>query len=137
MVGKPPPPAKRGQWVNGSGKNFAYEVVDGDELREIINEWEAEWRKTRPSMGRGFNSPGYLISSKFLEEITGMDESRISAVRRSDHQKRKWISAIMADRLLTAIGRQHLLDNGTLRVVPNPRLSLERYQAWLAERGCV
>lgn len=42
----------------------------------------------------------------------------------------------IADAILVALGQQHLL-NTTMHVIPNPKWSLERWIAYMDQRGCL
>src|SRR5687768_13698205 len=58
---------------------------------------------------------------------------------RNIHRKlysQKWVTFNSADEILTKLGLQYLLDNGTISVVPNPRWSQEKWHDYMKERGC-
>lgn len=58
----------------------------------------------------------------------------LRSLHRITHQE--YVGLRAADRILTAIGWQHMLVNGEIHVVPNPSWSQEGWMRWMKERGC-
>lgn len=91
-------------------------VVRGEDFRRVIEPLiEEDGGNARP-----------------LADLIGVDVRALLAVV----YHREYINLEKADRWLTKLGLQHLLSNGTLTVVANPRWNQERWIKWMRERGC-
>lgn len=114
---------------------FPYEVVSGDQLREILKRYEREWEVSRPNE-MSYVTNGFMTAFAVIAANTSITTNQLEALRKTGSQKRTWISAKTADIILTEIGLSHYLSDGTLPIVPNPHITAERYAAWRKERGC-
>jgi hypothetical protein len=59
------------------------------------------------------------------------------SLHRIIHNESQYTRLTMVDQILTGLGLTHLLYDGTLKVIPNPRWSQERWLEYMEERGCV
>jgi hypothetical protein len=111
-------------------------VVRTIELAGVLDKWIREWRSERPLQidANRWKQPGELFMGAIeaLSQRSGIPERSIARVRRLET---KWTNLHIADALLTAIERPELMSDGTVNVVPNPRMSLERWIEYLAETG--
>jgi hypothetical protein len=111
-------------------------VVRTIELARVLDNWINEWRSERPLQidENRWKQPGELFMGAIetLSRHSGIPIRSIARVRRLET---KWTNLHTADALLTAIERVELLSDGTVNVVPNPRMSLERWLEYLAETG--
>lgn len=109
-------------------------VVDGYALGRIIDRFCQEWDADRP-LGYPFNGDKtrFYGPMRWIHDQTGIPLRRLSALR---HGLTEHVNMARADAILTAIGDGTRLD-GELEPYPNPRWSVERWRAYMAERGCV
>jgi hypothetical protein len=117
------------------------EVVLGQQLAEILQEWKVNYLKERnpeKEFPKGWKTG--VVNSQvigpvdYLKEHTGLDPRRIFGMIKGEY---KIIALAQAELILMVIDREYLLSNGYLRVIPNPNWSLERWMNYMNERGCI
>jgi hypothetical protein len=111
-------------------------------LRRWIDAWEAE--RHNDYLGNNFKPPKYeheMSPVGVLSFETGINPRRIWAIT---NEENRTTSLWMADRLLSAMGKEHLLRTGEIRILEDysysrqTPMSQEEWQAFLQERGnCV
>jgi hypothetical protein len=124
---------KAERMYNGGGEA---EVVIGVTLAKVLVEWEEKWTAQRAAETENTTTNGGMrvMSAKdWLKEMTGIHARRIYGLMKAEF---KFVSLAQADLLLTVIGSTALQD-GTLRVIPNPNWSPEKWLAYMEERGCL
>lgn len=67
-----------------------------------------------------------------LSRWIGEDQRAIARL-----SEQKWMTLTKADSWLTKLGLSHLLSDGTITVVGNPRWSVVSWFNYMAERGCL
>jgi len=120
--------------TNGLGD---LEVVMNAELGPLITTWRQEWDAERPYMpAKVFyhaKRENFLTALEYLSSRSGIAKRKINAIQAEQY---RFTGLGVADQLLVAMNLEHLLDDGTIHVVPNPRMSLEHWLMRMAERGC-
>jgi len=104
------------------------EIVPAYQLKAILDPWIKKWNKQYPTDRTDFEGPhGYLSreSGVPVRQISRIVNLEITSVSLSD-----------ADAILQALERPDYLGN-EIQVVPNPNWSLERWMAYMEERGCI
>lgn len=124
-----------------SGHGEAEVLEDKNLFAAILNNFMEEWRRERPpddvvanghfAQDKQHNFIGVL---EWLSSKTGIHERRI---REFQHGKVERVPLSQADALIQAMNLTHLFWNGTLKVIPNPLWSLQKYLDYMRERGCV
>jgi hypothetical protein len=114
------------------------EVVRAEPLSTVLRGWVTEWiaerptnhqsMGTQPEDGRDFMGP-----IEFLAEKTEINPRRVSGIVNGEFEH---VSLSQADALLTAAGLWDYLSLGEIPIIPNPNWSMEKWQAYMAERGC-
>lgn len=109
-------------------------VVNGHALARAIDRFCKDWDATRP-IGYPFNSDKvrFFGATGWLAQETGVNVRTISRIRNGQVEH---VNMSRADSILQAIGDGTRLD-GALEPYPNPRWSVERWRAYMAERGCI
>jgi hypothetical protein len=114
------------------------EVVPGYQLAPVLQHWCAQWLRERPvgafnahSWGTGNDFVGPV---QWLAQETGLNTRRVSGICNGEFPQ---VPLSQADRLLAAIGRIDLLATGEIQVVPNLNWTMEKWVAYMQERGCV
>ena len=117
-----------------------YEIVEAEPLGEILRAWIVRYLAARPAKAMAVTTdPDYSTPVahfgpiQWLSFHTGIHIKRTSEICNS---KLEFVTFSEADKLLTAIGEEHHLREGTVEVFPNPHLSREEYERRRAERGC-
>jgi hypothetical protein len=105
------------------------EVVFGKQLAEVLNTWREEWLKKRDYE----KEQRVMGPLDWLKEMTGLHARRIYGLMQAENP---YVSLTQAELILMVIDREYLLSNGTIRVVPNPNWSPEKWLAYMEERGC-
>lgn len=105
---------KSGLWPEESNKRF----------------WT--WGSDAGQVDRKDGTP--LSGMAYIAENVGTE---VSAVQKIMTGKQKWVTFQKADEWLSALSMEHLLNDGTLHIVPNPRWTAEHWQSYMEERGCV
>lgn len=83
--------------------------------------------------GSGVFNNKYITGISWLAQTSGLSTRRIWSIV---HQETRHTGLSIADKLLTAADLSHLLQDGTLEVIPNPRMSQEMWTERMQERGC-
>lgn len=109
-------------------------VVNGHALARVIDRFCTEWDADRP-LGYPFNGDKtrFYGPMRWIHDQTGIPLRRLTAIRRGHAEH---INMSRADAILQAIGDGTRLED-ELEPYPNPRWSVERWRAYMAERGCV
>lgn len=120
---------------NGSGEA---EVVMAKQIAEILEEWAERWMRERNHEierdGWSDQSMTVMGPWDWLKEMTGLHIRRIYGIRQGEF---KYVSLTQAELLLQVIDREYLLSNGTVRVIPNPNWTPEKWLDYMKERGCL
>jgi hypothetical protein len=114
---------------NGMGEA---EVVLGEQLSNVIRQWVKEWLVDRPRVDQ--INGRVMGPMDYLKEQTGIHIRRVQGIANGEF---KLVSVTQADSILTVIGKQYMLSNGEIRVIPNPNWSLDRWTDYMRERGCI
>lgn len=114
-------------------------VVRTEQLADFLLEWEKNFIGDRPRFAgsRQFGEQAkeiFMGARTFLSEHSGIPVRRIYAIIEKESQH---VTFRTAEALLIAAGHEYLLSNGEIEVIANPRWSQERWQAYMAERGCI
>lgn len=113
----------------GSGEA---EVIIGKQLSAVLTEWREAWELKYDFREQ---SDGRVMGPiDWLKEMTGVHARRCSGLL---HGEYKYVNLSQADLFLTVIDKVNLLTDGTLRIIPNPAWSPERWMAYMEERGCL
>ena len=111
---------------NGKGEA---QVVLGVQLSKVLKEWhdgfKLHWDEDRGRMHGPMD---------WLKEMTGLNVRRCHGLVNGEFPT---VSLTQAELVLMAIGREYLLANGELHVIPNPNWSLEKWTTYMEERGCI
>ena len=117
---------------NGSGEA---EVVLGEQLSSVLNEFREQWYKERPrDTFRPDKSSIFMGPVDFLVHHSGCSYRKIHGIMKGEYRT---VSFSTAEKLLQAIDREYMLSNGTIRILPNPNWSLEKWVNYMKERGCI
>jgi hypothetical protein len=113
------------------------EVVLGEQLAPVLQEWCVRWFRDRPQGGYSAKAWGtgvdFVGPVQWLAQETGMNVRRISGICNGEFSQ---VPLTQADKLLAAIGRVDLMATGEIQVVPSVRWSMEKWVAYMQERGC-
>lgn len=102
-------------------------------ISKAILEFNAEhdaYPRFREPDDIGYESIGVF---NWMEQETGIPQRTIRRIWRGDF---KHTSLDNADKLLHGLGFTYALSNGSVRVVPNPMWSQEKWISFMQERGC-
>lgn len=115
------------------------EVVLGEQLAKIVQEWRDEWLAVRNPWTEYSGNPSkngakVMGPLDWLKEKTGLNIRRINGIVAGEFRT---VSLSQADAILTAIERISALTDGTLHIIPNPNWSLEKWTEYMRERGCI
>ena len=105
--------------VHKHGKGEA-EVVPGYELAMVLRRWVVQRLALEQS------------THEWLSERTGIHARRISGLINGEFTL---VPLSQVDKVLQAIERPDLVGTD-IHVIPNPSWSQERWQEYMAERGC-
>lgn len=102
----------------------------GTYLREFCRQWISE----RPYMSQSGRTNTYFVGPQdFIANRAGIS---VREVGRICNSLKEFVPLNQVDAILTAINRYDLLDN-EIKVVTNPKWSLEAYIDYMKERGCI
>ena len=118
------------------------EVVLGFQLAEVLQKWKTNWLKERnPQLEMALSSyregsrPARVMGPvEYLAEHTGLNPRRIFGLIKGDYRT---VNFSQAELILKVIDKEDYLASGIIRVIPNPNWNLERWVAYMQERGCV
>jgi hypothetical protein len=71
---------------------------------------------------------------RYLSEHSGVDDRKIRGILLIEY---KTTSLYVADRIISAMEETYKLTNGELEIIPNPRLTQEKWIEHMRERGCI
>lgn len=120
------------------------EVVDARQVGALIREFSVRWLAERPTMNTSGGNPYPSDEEKptyfmgpidYIAYWSKVNPRVISGVVNDNYNVQN-LSLAHADAILTAIGQYDQLGK-TIEVRPNPNWSLEKYVAYMAERGCI
>lgn len=117
------------------------EGVLGEQLSIVLRRFVVEWLADRPT---NHTPMGQLNSEKtqaevfmgpiqYLAEKTEINIRRVSAIVNGEID---FVGLSQADKLLLAANLDHKLDTDEIRVISNPKWSLERWVEYMEARGC-
>lgn len=129
------------------------EVVTAEPLGSILRKWCKEWVAERPistyigdrRAGWGARTENAAEYTPFAEAVYVMGPVQWLAEKTEIHIKRvgdicngklPHVPLTDADKLLAAIGRPDVIGI-EIQPMRNPNWSLEKYVAYMAERGCI
>ncbi len=121
------------------GGNTDAEVVRTEDLADILNTWLEKYTKQFP-LSFEFNPrgnrgrPESISGLQYLSQLSGLSDR---AIYRVINCESKHTRLTIADKLLIVIDREYMLSTGELEIIPNPSWSLEHWQAYMSERGCL
>ncbi len=129
--------------VRMSGAGDA-EVVRPEPLGSIVREWITNYANDRPlytgqsgytQVAWNFIGPLQALSYRTKSSYDGtvVNVRKINGIARNEF---KFISLILADRLMVAMDQHDRIATGEIEVIPNPNWSMERWLAYMSERGC-
>lgn len=104
------------------------EVVPGYQLANAMRAWRHQHDLEHP---QGYGS--FIGPIQLLAEHTGIHPRRIHAFLDCEFEV---VPSEQAELVLLAMGQEHLYGT-EVQVVASPHWSLERWVAYMAERGCV
>lgn len=136
------------------------EVVTAEPLGSILRKFCEDWKRERPTgydaagKSRAYrNSPVQVSSYTYIspdEEIevepsffgpeawisekTGINVRSIRGIRNGEYP---YVPFEKVDAILQALNLTHYLYNGEIEVIRNPKWSVEAWQEYMADRGCV
>lgn len=126
-------------------------VVKTHDLAKVLYPWMRTHEAEHNALFQGYGESEYEMfgfgshvreahdamketgSVRYLCEHTGL---KPRALWRIMHGETQCTALSIADALLNAIGREYMLSNGEITVIPNPRFSLEHWVEIMQERGC-
>lgn len=110
-------------------------VVPTGALAAALVEFEKELDPRYSPVGQGPDAEGItpLTIYSYFRENLGISDKTIYRIL---HGVSQFTALSLADTLLTAIHRNHLLSTGEIPVIPNPRWSQEKWHAYMREHGC-
>jgi hypothetical protein len=116
-------------------------VVDKEQMAAVLLDFRTKWNVEHPvtNNGRGYGSPnsnanGYghwLGAWGYLGFETGIDPSVIGKISRCEMPI---VSLTKAEKILMAMGLQHMLSNGEIQVLKNPNWSWRQLRLWRTEQ---
>lgn len=105
------------------------EVCLSSEIGPLIEEFERRWYRERPNGEVGTTGPLTWLSWE-----TGLQTKVLSNIR---NQKHRTVLLSIAEAILMAMDKGYMISNEEVAVEKNPRWSLEKYMAYMEERGCI
>lgn len=117
------------------------EGVLGEQLSIVLRRFVVEWLADRPMkhmpMGQtpteSTQSEVFMGPIQYLAEKTEINIRRVSAIVNGEID---FVGLSQADKLLIAANLDHKLDTDEIRVISNPKWSLERWVEYMEARGC-
>jgi hypothetical protein len=117
-------------YMNGAGEA---EVVHSADLAPLLIAWR-KWhdkeynRDDQSSQVQHATDDPVIGSIQYLSEQTGLNPRRVYEVM---HQEQKYVSLTIAEKLLMAIDKEYIIDNGELLIIPNPHWSLKKWTNYM------
>lgn len=113
-------------------------VVLTDDLSSVVEQWVESYRITHPldknsDSGR-FGSKRFFSAIEYIALYSGLSVVSVGIVL---HKRSKFTTLATADSILTAIDKQYCLVDGSVPVIPNPRLTQEQWIKMMDKRGCI
>ena len=108
-------------------------VVPGEEFAVILRELIDHQDKKRLDYLAGGDSRTSRQPNggrKWVADMVGVEPRRVGLI-----MEQRFVTLRIVDEWLIKLGLQHLLDNGTLSVVPNPNMGIVNWIEWAEERG--
>ena len=105
------------------------EVVPTEELASVLRRAMDEWENQHIDK---FDHRVQYGFTSVVGELSGVDPRIIRRILLRDS---KFTNLSIADKILTALELTRFLGV-EIHVIPNPRWSPERWNLWMAERGC-
>jgi hypothetical protein len=102
------------------------EVVPTGQLAAVLREWSRRWLASYP---KGYGD--YMGPLDWLQEQTGIPQRTLARITREETTVTRYS---LAEKLLIAMDREHMLRDGSILVGPNPYWSLEKYLRYMG--GC-
>lgn len=113
------------------------QVVLGQQLAAQLQAWRDLWLSERDPYLREHGQPteDNLVMGplSWLHEKTGIPKRRIYEYMNGRQQ---FVGLSQADKLLNAIDAFYLLGH-VIHVIPNPHWPIEKWIAFMEERGCI
>ncbi|HEY1248766.1 MAG TPA: hypothetical protein VGE97_07260 [Nitrososphaera sp.] len=113
------------------------EVVPGSILAVVLKNWCKRYLRDRPvSTGKGVSGGIYNFTGpvQYLSHESGIHVRRVSGLCNGEFP---FVSLTQAEQILMAIDREYMLKTGEIPVVPSPNWPLEKWIAYMSERGCI
>lgn len=130
--------------INPGGAADTPEVVDGELLAAVLQEWRMKYSAERPENHlapgekAGVGTKYHFVSAlMWLAQETGLHLRTCSGLCSGEWP---FVSLSRADKVLTAIGKSYLLgdrEDSEIKILRHPRWSQERWFAYMSKRGCV
>lgn len=134
-----PVPPRRTNHMKGNSTGLRSDplVVPSQHIADILEERQRIWERERPNPRR--NHPdlphdpvvGFI---NWLSFESGVSERVLRTIRRAEYLH---LEFKVAEKILLALDLQHLLSNGDIPVVPNPKWSQETWLDWKEKQGCI
>jgi hypothetical protein len=124
------------------------EIVEAEPLASILRRFCVNWLKEYPQENNsqvrsksmyGEKGVYFMGPIQYISEKSGIDPRRISGMCNGEFPR---VGLTQADAVLAAINMNHLLmakegETPEIPIKPNPQWSMEKYQEYMAERGCI
>lgn len=108
------------------------EVVEVAELSIHLRNWVVEYLADHPDVRNSI----FAGPTKVMAFRSGLNVKTVSMFINNTYIT-PFVSVYVADKILTGIELQHLLSDGTIKVIPNPSLSMESWVKWMEIKGCI
>lgn len=123
--------------LNGSTEAEVFLV---SELKPWLDEWRRLWDIKHDRRTAQLKSDMPVMGPmQFLAGETGIHVRKIAAIMadpNKDENTPTYISFSRAEKLLQAIDREYLIDNGTLQSIKNPQWSFRKWIDFWVKSGC-
>lgn len=110
-------------------------MVPTEDLKTVLDQWHRQYLAARDPY---YDQKAFVVGRTmmgpiaWLEQESGVPSRRIYDIR---NLTAKYVTLHTADRILTALDLTHLLHDGTVRVVENPRMTKRGIREALEMRG--
>lgn len=120
-----------------SSKGHA-QVVSAEVMKSLLEDFVKKWDVERPEGWAGSGARFSRVHDPKMPAVDWLDQETGINVRKITgylHGQYNFVGLPHADLLLKAMGLQHLLANGEIQVMKNPRWSWRQYNHWLRGSG--
>ena len=104
-------------------------VVPGYQISKVLREWIVKYLAERPLN----QQTEFMGPVNYIAEHAGVSTRQVSRVANGELEV---VAEKMAEKLLMAVGLEHMMMTDEIQVVPSPYWSTEKWVEYMQSRGC-